>query len=205
MAESADDPHFHFYKPKARALLPIADLHISRSLLKKLKKRNYAVYINRHFERVIDLCAAAQNNRPSTWINKTIRDTYVHLHQAGHAHTVEIYNDDDEFIGGLYGLALGGVFCGESMVSLKSDASKMALCYLAAHLWQCGFSLLDAQLHNPHLEQFGLFTIEQKHYEDIVEKEMEKNLVFTNKINFYDLENYLKNRHQDRRGAFLFS
>lgn len=163
MADDADDDIFHFYRPKDRALIPIADLHIPKRLLRTLKQNPYRVTMDTTFETVIDHCRSLHGK---TWINASIRDAFVAMHKAGHAHSIECWDADGNFAGGLYGLALGKVFCGESMVSTQTDASKIALVHLCALLWASGFELLDAQFRNPHLDQFGLYEIPQEEYED---------------------------------------
>ncbi len=162
MADDADDDIFHFYRPHMRALIPIADLHIPKRLMRTLKQAPYRVTMDTAFDTVIDHCAAL---REKTWINSPIRDAFVALHRTGHAHSIECWDADNQFAGGLYGLAIGSVFCGESMVSTQNDASKIALVYLCALLWKSGFKLLDAQFRNPHLDQFGLYEIPQEEYE----------------------------------------
>lgn len=163
MADDADDDIFHFYRPKDRALIPIADLHIPKRLLRTIKQNPYRVTMDTAFETVIDHC---RSEHGKTWINAPIRDAFVAMHKAGHAHSVECWDADNNFAGGLYGLAIGKVFCGESMVSTQTDASKIALVHLCALLWNSGFELLDAQFRNPHLDQFGLYEMPQEEYEE---------------------------------------
>lgn len=163
MADDADDDIFHFYRPKDRALIPIPDLHIPKRLTRTLKQNPYRVTMDTAFETVIDHC---RSEHGKTWINAPIRDAFVAMHKAGHAHSIECWDAENNFAGGLYGLALGKVFCGESMVSTQTDASKIALVHLCALLWASGFELLDAQFRNPHLDQFGLYEIPQEEYED---------------------------------------
>lgn len=162
MADDADDDIFHFYKPHQRALLPIENLHIPKRLLRTLKQKPYRVTTDAAFETVINHC---RDEHGKTWINAPIRDAFLALHRAGYAHSIECWDEADQFAGGLYGLALGSVFCGESMVSTQTDASKIALVHLCAMLSQSGFALLDAQFRNPHLDQFGLYEIPQEEYE----------------------------------------
>lgn len=163
MADDADDDILHFYRPHERALIPIENLHIPKRLARTLKQKPYRVTIDQAFETVIDHCRFEHGK---TWINQPIRDGFIALHHAGHAHSVECWDADNNFAGGLYGLAIGSVFCGESMVSTQTDASKIALVHLCAILWHGGFKLLDAQFRNPHLDQFGLYEIPQEEYEE---------------------------------------
>lgn len=174
MAENADDFNFAFYKPVMRAQVPIKDLHISHSLMKTLRRKPYRVTMEQAFEQIIDGCALV---REETWINKPIRDLFVQLHKEGHAHSIECWDRDGNLAGGLYGLAIGSVFCGESMVSFQTNASKVALVHLCALLWKSGFTVLDSQFINNHMEQFGTYEIPQKDYEKLIGVEMTKNVV----------------------------
>jgi leucyl/phenylalanyl-tRNA--protein transferase len=163
MAESADDPSFAIFEPIRRSILPIDNLHISKSLRKKVLKPEFEIRINTAFKEVIDACGENTAYRENTWINHPIKMLFLELHQMGHAHSVESWKDN-QLVGGLYGLQLGGAFCGESMFSRKTDASKVALVHLCARLQKTGFMLLDAQLENPHLSQFGQQIITQEDY-----------------------------------------
>ncbi|MFA5593113.1 MAG: leucyl/phenylalanyl-tRNA--protein transferase [Micavibrio sp.] len=175
MAESAEDEGFAFYRPHMRGLLPIADLHIPARLLKTLRKAPFTVTRDKAFERIIALCAEATGpKRGNTWINAPIQKIYGDLHRQGHAHSIECWNKDGALAGGLYGVRIGAVFCGESMVSLERDASKVALVHLAALLWEGGFEILDTQFINPHLLQFGAYEIPQEEYEKRIGAAMEK-------------------------------
>ena len=146
--------------PEIRGILPIKDIHIPRSLLKTLKKKSFDVSVDKAFEQVIHACAKTKTGREETWINTKIIDAYIETHRAGFAHSIEVWKEGF-LIGGLYGLRIGGAFFGESMFSKRPNASKVALIHLAARLFKGGFTLLDAQFPNDHLEQFGCF--EQKH------------------------------------------
>ncbi|MGB3627576.1 MAG: leucyl/phenylalanyl-tRNA--protein transferase, partial [Henriciella sp.] len=127
----------------------------------------------------IEACAEAQPDRPTTWINTQIQNIYGALHREGHAHSIECWSEDGALVGGLYGVKLGAAFFGESMFSRRTDASKIALVHLVARLIVGGFDLLDAQFHNPHLEQFGL--------EEISKDEFLKrlNAALTHEADFY--------------------
>ncbi len=164
MAESMEDDTFSIVEPKIRACLPIHDLHIPKRLRRKVRQRPFNIRIDTDFPSVIRQCALA---RPETWINRDIEQLFIELHSRGIAHSIECWHGE-KLVGGLYGLALGRVFCGESMFSLETDASKVALVHLCARLDAAGFALLDAQFHNPHLEQFGLYQIPQAEYCDLL-------------------------------------
>ena len=163
MAYSGDSDAVQWICPEMRGQLSITDLHMPRSLLKAVKQAPYAIRVNTDFAGVIRACGAATDDRPETWINPLIRDVFCELHAQGHAHSVECWRDG-ELVGGLYGLAIGGVFCGESMFSRATNASKIALVHLAARLWAGGFEVLDTQFVNDHLEQFGVYEIPHEDY-----------------------------------------
>ncbi|MEM6812274.1 MAG: leucyl/phenylalanyl-tRNA--protein transferase [Pseudomonadota bacterium] len=171
MAESYDDPYYNFYAPNDRALLPIKDLHIPKRLFRTMKKGGYEIKIDTAFEDVIEACAQSQSGRETTWINPIIKYCFIELHHLGHAHSVE-YWQDGALKGGLYGLVIGSIFCGESMFSKVDNASKIALVHLCARLSKAKFSTLDSQFANDHLMQFGLYEIPQEEYLKIIQKEM---------------------------------
>ena len=159
MSDSRDAGDLYWVEPRRRAILPLDSFHISRSLHKRLKSNVFQVTKDRAFARIVRLCAA----REDTWINAEIEAGYVRLHEAGRAHSVEVWQDD-ELAGGLYGVRLGAAFFGESMVSLRPDASKVALAWLVARLIVGGFRLLDCQFMTPHLASLGAVEIDQKDY-----------------------------------------
>ena len=173
MADDKHDEYFNFYRPDMRGQLSIPNLHIPTKLLKRVKQSPFEIKINTDFENVIDACADAYKGRNTTWINKAIRDVFIALHDQGHAHSVECWKDN-KLVGGLYGLSIGAVFCGESMFSRTSDASKVALVHLCARLSAGGFTVLDTQFTNSHLEQFGIYEIPQEEYEELIKTEMLK-------------------------------
>lgn len=187
MAESREQADFYWYDPPLRGQLDIAALHIPAKLRKTVLKAPYRITVNQAFAAVIEGCAAPQGDegpqsftaeisadtnadtpadtRADTWINPAIRDIFVALHHAGFTHSVEAWQGD-RLVGGLYGLALGGVFCGESMFSRARDASKICLVHLCARLWRGGFKVLDTQYVNDHLKQFGCYEIEAEAYRE---------------------------------------
>lgn len=171
MAETATSAYFDFYRPTLRGQLSIENIHIPKRLLKTIKQAPYEITINQDFVGVIEGCATINQDRDETWINPLIRDVFIELHGMGHTHSVEVWQGDT-LVGGLYGLALGRVFCGESMFSCADDASKIALIHLVARLWRGGFKILDTQFTNPHLEQFGIYEIPQEEYEQNIKTEM---------------------------------
>lgn len=177
MAETQDGPAF-IITPHERALLPIRELHLPKSLMKTVRAFPFEVKIDTAFDQVIDACAEATAKRPETWINADIKAAFHFFHQAGLAHSVECWRGG-ELVGGLYGLQVGGAFCGESMFSRATDASKVALVHLCARLNRAGFSLLDAQYHNQHLSQFGLEVVPQRDYVARLKKVRDQELDFT--------------------------
>lgn len=158
MAESRDDPSLHFIDPDERGVLPLNGFHVPKRLKRTVRQAPFNVTADKAFTRVITNCADAAPNRETTWINSSIVNLYASLHNEGHAHSIECWKDD-KLVGGLYGVSVGAAFFGESMFSTEQDASKIALVHLVGRLIAGGYLLLDAQFHNPHLEQFGLETI----------------------------------------------
>ncbi|WP_117193909.1 leucyl/phenylalanyl-tRNA--protein transferase [Rhizobium terrae] len=163
MAESADDPEIFWVEPEVRGILPLEAFHVSKSLAKTIRKKPFDIRFDSAFEQVIALCAEPAEDRPSTWINSTIRKLYIELHRMGHAHSVEAF-EGDELVGGLYGVSLGSAFFGESMVSRRTDASKICLVQLVERLRARGFTLLDTQFTTEHLKTFGAIDIPKDEY-----------------------------------------
>jgi leucyl/phenylalanyl-tRNA--protein transferase len=163
MAESADDPALFWVDPERRGIMPLEGFHVPRSLRKTLRKRPFDVACDTDFVGVVRACAEPTATRPSTWINEEIVRLYGALHRMGHAHSVECRRDG-VLVGGLYGVALGGAFFGESMFSRATDASKVALVHLVARLRRGGFLLLDAQFITAHLARFGAVEVPRAKY-----------------------------------------
>lgn len=161
MAFCTDDTEIRWYNPEERAILPIAGLHVPRKLRRLVLRHPYEIRVDTAFAEVIAACG---ENRDSFWLNRTIRDLFIALHRAGYAHSVECWTRGGTLAGGVYGLALGGAFCAESMFSRESNASKVALVHLCARLAAGGFTLLDAQIYNEHTGQFGAYDIPREDY-----------------------------------------
>lgn len=159
MAEAQDATDLFWLDPQQRGILPLDGFHISRSLAKRLRAQPFNITVDTAFARVVQGCAA----RPETWINDQIFALFCQLHHMGHAHTVEVW-DGRNLVGGVYGLALGGVFCGESMFSTRTDASKIALAYLVDRLRMGGFALFDTQFTTAHLQSLGGVEISRAEY-----------------------------------------
>jgi leucyl/phenylalanyl-tRNA--protein transferase len=170
MAEHRDDPEVFWVEPRRRGIFPLDQFHISRSLAKRLRRDDYDVTLNRAFDDVIDACA----DRRETWISTEIRRLYTDLHHEGFAHSLEVWKEG-ELIGGVYGVAVGGAFCGESMFSRATDGSKIALSWLIDLLNRTGFTLFDTQFLTPHLASLGAQEITRAAYtlrlEEAVERE----------------------------------
>ncbi len=148
-----------FYRSDPRSVLEFDSLRVSGSLRRVIRQGKYEIRINRDFEGVIRACS----RRPETWINEEIIRGFVTLHERGKAHSVEAYRDE-ELVGGLYGVALGGAFMGESMFSWMRDASKVCFVYLIERLKERGYALLDCQIQNDHLARLGAVEIPEREY-----------------------------------------
>lgn len=172
MADARDDPETFWVEPPTRAILPLDGLHISKSLAKTVRQDRFTVTSDTAFAEVIQLCAQSAEDRKETWINTEIEETFLALHDAGYAHSVECWQDD-ELVGGLYGLAIGRAFCGESMFSRRSDASKTALVWLVARMRFGGFQLLDCQFMTDHLARLGVVEIPQDRYLELLSDALE--------------------------------
>jgi leucyl/phenylalanyl-tRNA---protein transferase len=154
------DGHLGWWSPVDRAILPLTGLRVSRSL--RQSTRRYQVSVDSDFEGVIEACAAV--DRDDGWISPEVIDAYVGLHRLGWAHSVEVWDQDGDLAGGLYGVGIGGLFAGESMFHLARDASKVALVHLVVVMSQGGGSLLDVQWLTPHLESLGAEVIGRDAY-----------------------------------------
>ena len=163
MADARDAPGVYWVEPRQRAILPLDQFHLSRSLRRTLRSERFRLTADTAFAEVIALCAQAATDRPDTWINRSIEEVFLALHAAGFAHSIECWEGDD-LVGGLYGLALGRAFFGESMVSRTTDASKAALAALVARLRVGGFTLLDCQFMTDHLASLGAVEIARADY-----------------------------------------
>ncbi len=163
MADSADDPELFWVEPEIRGIIPLNDFHVSKSLAKAMRKKPFEIRFDTAFEAVMAGCAAEAPDRPSTWINATIRRLYTELHEIGHAHSVEAW-EGDELVGGLYGVSLGAAFFGESMFSRRTNASKICLVHLVERLRAGGFVLLDTQFTTEHLKTFGAIDVPKLEY-----------------------------------------
>jgi leucyl/phenylalanyl-tRNA--protein transferase len=147
-----------WWSPDPRCVFRTDPLRPNRSLRRALAGKDWRITVDRAFAQVMEACAAPRSNQSGTWISPAMVDAYHQLHTQGHAHSVEVW-EQDRLVGGIYGVSIGKLFCGESMFSASSGGSKLALCALAALLRQWGFPLIDAQVSNPHLLSLGALEI----------------------------------------------
>ena len=169
MAESAEGPDLFWIDPDPRGVLPLDQFHLPRRLRRTLRSSQFEIRVDTAFEAVIRGCAEPTEIRPKTWINDEILRLYRALYEQGFAHSVEAWREG-ELVGGLYGVALRGVFFGESMFSRTTDASKVALVHLVARLVRGGFRLLDTQFVTDHLRRFGAVEIPRADYHRQLER-----------------------------------
>ena len=179
MAEGRKKKKIFFVEPEVRALIPIQEFTFSQSFIRLVKKRPFKIPMNKAFDEVIKSCATI--NRTETWINKDIEASFICLNQMKYAHSIECWKDG-KLIGGIYGLALGGIFFAESMFSSVSNGSKVALLNLLARLWKTGFKILDVQFLNDHLIQFGAYEISKIKFQNKLNK------VIKLKVDIYSLD-----------------
>ena len=175
MADARDDPETFWVEPKVRAVIPLDNFRMSRSLRKTIRSDRFRVSADTAFAEIIAVCAEQAGDRRETWINAEIEEAFNQLHALGHAHSIECWLPDEEsgeekLVGGLYGLAIGGAFCGESMFSRSRDASKVALAWLVARLKVGGFPLLDCQFMTDHLASLGAIEVSQEAYLDALKQ-----------------------------------
>jgi leucyl/phenylalanyl-tRNA--protein transferase len=163
MAEARHDDRIYLVDPPERGVIPLNGFHLSRRLARTIRSGKFQLRIDSDFREVVGRCAEATDGRPETWISRPIQELYHELHLRGLAHSVECWREG-ALAGGLYGVALGGAFFGESMFSIERDASKVALAHLVARLKYGDFLLLDTQFMTPHLAQFGALEIPKADY-----------------------------------------
>lgn len=174
MADNREDPDVYWVEPRLRAILPLDGFHLSRSLARTLRRDHFRASCNEAFDAVIDSCAAPRADTEESWISTRIRESYRTLHREGHAHSIEVWARDEDgrehLAGGLYGVGFSRVFCGESMFSRQSDASKVAMAWLVLALRRAGATLLDCQFITPHLASLGAVEISQAQYLGLLEQ-----------------------------------
>nr|WP_318272645.1 leucyl/phenylalanyl-tRNA--protein transferase [Paracoccus saliphilus] len=174
MAESADDDRLYWFDPQLRGVLPVGGVHASRSLLRDLKKGGWSAHLDGDFSAVVAACA----DRGTTWINGELSALYDQLHASGHAHAIEV-RYDGRFAGGIFGVTIGSAFFGESMVSARTNGSKLALLWTSNHLARCGFTLFDTQFLTPHLARMGGIEVPRAIYRQNLSRALRRKADFT--------------------------
>lgn len=162
-----------WWSPDPRCVLYPEKLKISRSLKKTLNKKPFEIRMDTCFAEVVKACAAPRTKQAGTWITDNMFNAYINMHKLGYAHSVECWKDN-ELVGGLYGIAMGQVFFGESMFSKQTDASKVALVHLCKYLQQHDFKLIDSQVHTEHMESMGAEMIPRTEFENLVKMHTEQ-------------------------------
>ncbi|KXS51762.1 MAG: leucyl, phenylalanyl-tRNA-protein transferase [Marinobacter sp. T13-3] len=162
----SDDQPILWWSPNPRCVLPPDEVHVSKSLRRTLNQQKFRITADQSFSRVIRLCA---NTRPEgTWITDDMLAAYTELHRMGHAHSIEAWNRNGELVGGMYGLALGRCFFGESMFSLETNASKVLMVHLARQLSEWGYQMIDCQVESDHLLSMGARSIPRAEFLSIL-------------------------------------
>ena len=162
-----------WWSPNERSVLRPQELRVSKTLAKTIKKNLYTISYNKSFEAVITKCATVNGRSGSSWITEKMRIAYIELRRLGYAHSVECWYENN-LCGGLYGIALGEVFFGESMFSTKKDASKVALADLCERLVDWGYKIVDCQIHSSHLQTMGAKKIDRKQFEHLLLKHIDQ-------------------------------
>ena len=165
MADHRDDREVYWVEPRERAIIPLDGLHVSKSLRKVIRQDRFRVSCDEAFPAVISACAQPREELAESWISHQIEASYIALQREGHAHSIEVWLGE-ELVGGLYGVAFDRVFCGESMFSRTSNASKVALAWLVAAMRRAGYALLDCQFMTEHLGSMGAVAMPQSAYID---------------------------------------
>lgn len=194
----SDDQPIMWWSPDPRAVMYPDKLHLSKSLKKNMRQKNYQLSVNRDFEQVIHACAenrtgTSEQSSDDTWITSEMIDAYIALHHKQQAHSFEVW-DGNELIGGLYGVAAGRIFSGESMFHSRTDASKMAFALTCMQIQQWGFELLDCQIMNPHLKSLGAEELPRASFKQCLPG-YAKRLEQTNNMNRWQTINW-ENTHE---------
>ena len=173
MAENKFSKKIFWVKPKMRGILPLDNIHVPKSLKKKIKTNPFVIKFDTNFYEVINACSELNKKRNETWINQNILSSYNKLFEMGYAHSVEAWKNS-KLVGGLYGISINSAFFGESMFSIETDSSKVCLIYLLDILKSLNFVLFDVQFKTNHLAQFGVIEINEKKYDLILKKALAK-------------------------------
>ena len=176
-----EDSPILWWSPHPRAILELDDVHRSRSLRRTLRRKSFRMTLDQAFPEVIRRCAEARADDDSTWITRDMVRAYTEMHRLGHAHSVEAWRGE-RLVGGIYGLAIGAFFAGESMFYRESDASKVALVYLVEHLRERDFDLFDLQILNDHTERLGACEIPRKEYLRRLARAVDRDVAFGDRL-----------------------
>lgn len=195
MAERREDTKLFWIDPEKRGIIPLESFHIPRRLKKTVRSNLYNIRCDTCFEEVIRACADKRPGREETWINDEIIKLYVQLFKNGKAHSVETWHKN-MLVGGLYGVAIGGAFFGESMFSRARDASKVALVHLVARLHHGGFKLLDTQFVTSHLAQFGVVEIHRSGYRHLLSAALKASGEFKKELPRTTLDAFIQSKTQ---------
>ncbi|HZH26262.1 MAG TPA: leucyl/phenylalanyl-tRNA--protein transferase [Azospirillaceae bacterium] len=195
MAESAASDELHWFDPHLRGILPLDGFHVPRRLRRTVRRQVFEVRCDTAFRAVVEACGAPAPDRPETWINNRIVELYEGLFAMGQAHSVECWQAG-ELVGGLYGVALGGAFFGESMFSRATDASKVALVHLVARLVAGGYTLLDTQFVTEHLRQFGAIETPRRDYKARLASALQVRAVFPSDAGMEVVDSFLQSLTQ---------
>ena len=187
MAESRDSTELFWLDPRRRGIIQLEGFHISRSLARRIRRGGFRVSTDEAFRPVMEACAA----REETWINDQILDLFCTLHARGHAHSLEIW-EGEVLAGGVYGLAIGGAFFGESMFSARRDGSKLALAYLVQRLRHGGFTLFDTQFLTPHLASLGGIEVPRARYHAMLNEAIRRDADFNRQQGQPDVQSVLQ-------------
>ena len=191
MAEGRHDPDLYWIDPDMRGIIPLESFHVPRRLRRTLRTSPYVIRCDSDFMGTIRACAEPQGERAETWINDEIEQLYDALFKMGFAHSVECW-ENDVLVGGLYGVSLGGAFFGESMFTRARDASKVALCHLAARLRKSDYVLLDSQFITDHLRQFGTIEIDRADYKTQLGQALRVSAEFQPGLSSEELEAFIQ-------------
>ncbi len=162
-----------WWSPDPRTVLSPDELHVSRSLRKLMRQAHYQVTFGQAFARIVQGCAEPREYAEGTWITSSMQNAYLELHRRGVAHSVEVWREE-KLVGGLYGLAIGRLFFGESMFSREDNASKVGFATLVEHLNAWGFALIDCQMPTQHLQRFGAHPISRREFAGYLERHLDQ-------------------------------
>ena len=191
MGDEKNINNIFWIEPEWRGILPLNNIHISKSLKKKIKKNPYEIRFDYKFNDVINACAKINNKRKETWINESIIKCYSRLFEMGFAHSIEAWKENS-LVGGLYGVSINSAFFGESMFSTEKDSSKISLIYLIYILKKLNFYLFDVQFKTEYLSQFGVIEIHKKKYKYFLNDAIRKKNTYSPPLSVLDSDKVLQ-------------